>query len=103
MCMEWVKEKLWQLNDVFDEYPRVFWCIAFYMALALIAIFSYFPILNGIANLNILGTHPISQLIVENFSLLRWGVIVSPVLILLLGWCHADELHTKLVKKKYRY
>lgn len=101
--MGWVKIKLWQLNEVFDEYPRVFWWIAFYMALALIAIFSYFPILNGIANLDILGTRPLFQLIVENFSWLRWGVIFSPVLILLLGWCHADELHTKLVKRKYRY
>lgn len=101
--MGWVKEKLWQLNEVFDEYPRVLWCIAFYMALALIAIFSYFPILNGITNLDILGTRPLLQLIVENFSWLRWGVVVSPVLILLLGWCHADELHTKLVKRKYRY
>ena len=101
--MEWVKEKLWELNDVFDEYPRVFWCIVFYIILALIAIFSYFPILNGFANLDILGTRPLFQVIVENISWLRWGVIVSPVLILLLGWCHADELHTKLVKRKYRY
>lgn len=101
--MEWLKEKLWQLNGVFEEYPRVFWCIVFYMALAVIAVFSYFSILNGIANLNILGVRPLFQLIVENFSWLRWGVLISPILILLLGWIHADELHAKLVRRKYRY
>lgn len=101
--MEWLKEKLWQLNDVFEEYPRVFWCIVFYMALAVIAVFSYFSILNGIANLNILGVRPLFQLIVENFSWLRWGVLISPILILLLGWIHTDELHAKLVRRKYRY
>ena len=101
--MEWVKEKFWQLNDVFEEYPRVFWCFIFYMTLAVVAMFSYLPILNGIANLNILGARPLFQLVVENFNWLRWGLIASPVLILLLGWCHADELHTKLARRKYRY
>lgn len=101
--MEWIKEKLEHLGYVFDEYPKVYWCSIFYMAIAAIALIGYFPLLKGIASLNILGTQPFQQLIVENLNWLRWGLIAVPVLILFFGWCHAAELHERLMRRKYRF
>ncbi|MEX5443444.1 hypothetical protein WCE14_08755 [Acinetobacter schindleri] len=101
--MDWVKEKLWQISDVFEEFPRVYWCSIFYMILAVITVFGYVPFFHAIASLNFLGVMPFKQMIVENWNMLRWGLIVSPVVILLVGWIHAADLYERLMRKRYRY
>lgn len=101
--MDWVKDKFWQLNDVFDEYPKVYWCVMLHMVLAAVAMFSYMPLFEAIANLDFVGVKPFKSLIVENWEMLRCGVVLLPVVILLFGWVHADELHDRLMRKKYGF
>lgn len=101
--MDWIKEKLWELNDVFDAFPKVYWLIMFYMALAVMAIFMYVPFFGSLENFNLLGVIPLKQIILENWSVLQWGVIVVPVVILLIGWVHAADLYARLLRKRYGY
>jgi len=101
--MEWIKEKLEYLGCIYDEYPKVYWCSMLYMVLAGATVIGYFPLLVGVANLSILNGQPFQQMITENLSWLRWGIIVIPVLILFFGWCHADDLYHKLRNKRYGY
>lgn len=101
--MDWIKQKLWELNDVFEEFPKVFWCVMFYFVLAVMAIFLYVPLFTSLANINLMGIMPFQQIITENWNVLQWGLIVAPFVILLIGWMHADDLYEVSMRKKYRY
>lgn len=101
--MDWIKEKFWHLNDVFEEYPKVYWMTIFYMVLAVIAAIGYFPLLKGIANLTLITVQPFQALIIENFDMLRWGQIAIPLVILIWGMLDAADLYRGKVAKRYRY
>jgi len=101
--MDWVKEKLWELSDVFEEFPKVYWCSIAYMALAVLAVFMYVPLFSAIANFNLLGVMPFKQMIADNWDMLRWGLIAFPMAILLIGWIHAVDLYERLMRKRYGY
>lgn len=101
--MEWIKNKLWNLGEVFEEFPKVFWLSMFYIILSAIAMFSFFPSIHAIANFNFMGTLPVYNLIAENYEMLRWGVLVIPVTILLWGWADVDDVYLKLRNRKYGY
>lgn len=101
--MSWIKEKLWELNDVFEEFPKVYWCTMFYITLTIIAGFLYEPLFNTIANINLLGVMPFKQMIAENWNVLQWGAIVAPLVILLNGWIHTVDLYERLARKRYGY
>lgn len=101
--MDSLKDKFWQLNHVFDEYPKVYWCVMLHMVSAVVAVFSYMPLVEAIANFNVMGITPLKSLIVDNWEVLRWGIVLFPVGILLFGWIRADELHDRLMRKKYRF
>lgn len=100
--MNWIKNKLWDLNDVFEEYPRVFRRTMLYLALAALATICYLPLLKGIATFNLMGTYPFYSLIADNIDLLQWGLLAIPVVILLWGWCDAEDLYYYLKNKRYR-
>ncbi|WP_180024059.1 hypothetical protein [Acinetobacter sp. YH1901134] len=101
--MGWIKEKLWELSDVLEEFPKVYWLTMFYVALAAISVFMYVPLFSKIADLNLLGATPFKQTIIESWNMLRWGLIVSPITILLIGWIHAADLYERLMRKRYGY
>lgn len=101
--MDWIKNKLWDLNDVFEEYPRVFRRMMFYLVLAGLATVFYLPFLKGVASFNLMGTYPFYSLIEANIDWLQWGFFAVPAVILFWGWCDADDLYHYLKNKRYRY
>lgn len=101
--MNWIENKYWELKDIFREYPSVKRVTIFYIVLAIAALIAYLPLLKGIANLNIMGTSPLHTLILDNISILKWGVLAIPALILLWGWCDAEDMYYRLRNRKYGY
>lgn len=101
--MDWIKDKFWGLNDIFEKYPKVFWITMLYLSLAAMATIGYVPLLEGLANLNIMGMYPFYPMIADNIDLLRWGILVIPTVILLYGWSDAEDLYYKLNSKRYRH
>ena len=101
--MEWVKEKLWQLDDFRRAFPSVFWSGYVLILLIAASAVAYFPILSKIANLEIFNMKPFYTLIMDNLSTLWWGVIVVPVIMALIGWGLIDELYQQKLKRYYRY
>ncbi|MCG2575186.1 hypothetical protein LVY74_16745 [Acinetobacter sp. ME22] len=101
--VEWIKNKLWDLNDVFEEYPKVFWLFMFYLAIALTAMIGYMPILVKLANFNLMGGYPFYPVIAENIDMLKWGIPIIPSVILLWAWADVAEFYYTLKSKKYRY
>ncbi|MEF9984691.1 MAG: hypothetical protein RR710_09155 [Oscillospiraceae bacterium] len=101
--MEWVKEKLWQLDDFRQAFPSVFWSGYVLILLIVASAAAYFPILSKIANLEIFNMKPFYTLIMDNLSTLWWGGIVVPVIVALIGWGLIDELYQKKLKRYYRY
>ena len=101
--MEWVKEKLCQLDDFRQAFPSVFWSSYFFILLTIASAAFYFPVLSKIANLEIFNMKPFYTLIMDNLSTLWWGVIVVPVIVALIGWGLIDELYQKKLKRYYRY
>lgn len=94
-------DKLWEINDVFEEYPKVFYLMMVYLVLIVAVVFLFFPCLKWLANLQILNTYPLYELILRNFDTLRWGVIVLPLVIAFHAFFDVLELHERLEKRKY--
>ncbi|MDS7927512.1 hypothetical protein [Acinetobacter sp. V115_6] len=94
-------DKLWEINDVFEEYPKVFCLMMVYLVLMVAVVFLFFPCLKWLANLQILNTYPLYELILRNFDTLRWGVIVLPLVIAFHAFFDVLELHERLEKRKY--
>jgi len=94
-------DKLWALNDVFEEFPKVFYLMIFYLVLMVAVVFLFFPCLKWLANLQILDTYPLYELILRNFEILRWGVVVLPLIIAFHGFFEVIGLHDHLKKRKY--
>ncbi|MDQ9890052.1 hypothetical protein [Acinetobacter pittii] len=99
--LEKLLEKLWVLNDDFEEYPKVFYLMMIYLVLIVAVVFLFFPSLKWLANLQILNTYPLYELILRNFDTLRWGVVVLPLVIAFHAFFDVLELHERLEKRKY--
>ncbi|HFE9653365.1 hypothetical protein OHW45_06290 [Acinetobacter baumannii] len=98
---EKIIDKLWALNDVFEEFPKVLYLILIYLVLIGAVIFLFFPCLKWLTNLQILNIYPLYELILRNFDTLRWGVVVLPLLIAVHGIFDVMALHERLKKRKY--
>jgi hypothetical protein len=99
--LEKITDKLWALNKVFEEYPKVFYLMMFYLVMMVAVVFLFFPCLKWLANLQILNTYPLYELILRNFDTLRWGVVVLPLVIAFHAFFDVFELHERLEKRKY--
>lgn len=96
-----IKEKAVELFFIFDEYPKVFRRFIFYVLLAPILSFIYIILLNWLNNLNFIGIYPFAQWIVENYNLLRWGILLVPFFVLLWAWADISDLYFELKNKRY--
>ena len=101
--MDWIKEKLWQLDDFKQAFPSVFWSSYVLILLVIASAVVYFPVLSKIANFEILNMKPLYPMIMDNLGTLKWGVIVAPLIVALIGWGFIDDLYQKKLKRYYRY
>ena len=98
---EKIIDKLWALNDVFEEFPKVFYLMMIYFVLIVAVVLLFFPCLKWLANLQILNTYPLYKLILRNFDMLRWGVVLLPLVIAIHGFFEVIGLHDRLKMRKY--
>lgn len=101
--MDWIRKKLWQLDDFRRTFPSVFWSSYILILLVIASAMLYFPALSKIANLEILNTKPLYSMILSNLDTLKWGIIVVPMIVALLGWNLIDDLYQRKLKRLYRY
>ena len=101
--MDWIKEKLWQLDDFKQAFPSVFWSSYVLILLVVASAVAYFPILSKIANFEVLNMKPLYPVIMDNLSTLKWGVIIIPLIVALIGWGFIDDLYQKKLKRYCRY
>lgn len=101
--MDWIKEKLWQLDDFRQAFPSVFWSSYVLILLVVACAVFYFPALSKIANFEILNMKPLYPMITDNLDTLKWGIIVTPLILALIGWSFIDDLYQKKLKRYYRY
>lgn len=94
-------DKLWVLNDVFEEYPRVFYLSVIYIVLIGGSMIIYFPVLKSLVNFEMFFNYPFREVIISNFDTLRWGVVVLPLLIAIHGFFEVIGLHDRLKKRRY--
>ena len=101
--MGWFNNKASEIHDAFDAFPKVKWLTIFYIVLAFLVMWFYFPFINGLANFEVLpNIQPFHSIIEDNFKVLRWSVFLLPLIILAYGFADANELyHEKLNKLKY--
>lgn len=101
--MDWIKEKLWQMDDFKQAFQSVFWSSYVLILLVVASAVVYFPVLSKIANFEILNIKPLYPMIMDNLSTLKWGVIVVPLIVALIGWGFIDDLYKKKSKRYYRH
>ncbi|MCM8510880.1 hypothetical protein RFY44_05770 [Acinetobacter bereziniae] len=101
--MDWLREKLWQLDDFRRAFPSVFWSSYILILLVIASAMLYFPALSNIANLEILNTKPLYSMVLNNLDTLKWGIIVVPMIVALLGWNLIDDLYQRKLKRLCRY
>lgn len=101
--MDWLKDKLWDLGDVFKAFPKVKWLLIFYMFLALVSALLYMPALVAIANFKIITMQPFYGAIVDNYHVLKWGQLVVPLGLILWGILDAMSLYRRKFEKHSRY
>lgn len=99
--LEKITDKLWALNDVFEEYPRVFNLTRFYIVLMIVVMCIYLPSLKWLVNFELLSNYPFREIIISNFKMLCWGVVVLPLVIALFGFFDVIGLHDRLKKRRY--
>ncbi|MEX5769422.1 Uncharacterised protein [Acinetobacter baumannii] len=99
--LENLKEKMCALNDVFIEYPKVFNRMMFYFILILGVILAYFPSIKWLVNLEIFNTYPFHDLIMNNFYLVQWGILIIPLVLIFIAISNAADLYEQLKKRKY--
>lgn len=93
--------KLWVLNDVFEEYPRVFYLSVIYMVLIVGSMSIFFPVLKWLVNFEMFFNYPFREVIISNFDTLRCGVVVLPLVIGFHAFFDVLALHERLEKRKY--
>lgn len=93
--------KLWVLNDVFEEYPKVFYLLVIYIVLIVLSLSIYFPILQWLVNFEMFFNYPFREVIISNFDTLRWGVVVLPLVIGFHAFFDVLAHHERLEKRKY--
>jgi hypothetical protein len=98
---EKIIDKLWALNDVFEEFPRVFYLMMIYFVLIIAVVLLFFPCLKWLAYFKILNTYPLYDLIYRKFGMLRWGVVVLPLVIAIHGFLDVMGLHQRLKERRY--
>lgn len=101
--MEWFKEKLWQLEDFREAFPSVFWGSYILIILMFASMVFYFPVLSRIADIEILNGKLFYPLIMENIDVLKWGVLIVPTLVGLIGWSLISRLYQKKLNRFRRY
>ncbi|EXD50005.1 hypothetical protein [Acinetobacter baumannii] len=99
--LENLKEKMCALNDVFIEYPKVFNRMMFYFILILGVILAYFPLIKWLVNLEIFNTYPFHDLIMNNFHLVQWGILIIPLVLIFIAISNAADLYEQLKMRKY--
>lgn len=99
--LERIKDNLWALNDVFEEYPKVFYLSVIYIVLIVLSLSIYFPLLQWLVNFEMFFNYPFREIIIGNFETLRWGVVVLPLVIAIHAFFDVLELHERLEKRKY--
>lgn len=102
--MDWLREKLWQLDDFRKAFPKVFWWLYLLIFLVIGSAVLYFPILNKIANIDLgyLG-RPFFSIISSNFEVLKLGVYIVPLIVLLLGLNFADKIYQERLNQLRRF
>lgn len=103
MDMGWIGNKIDDITIAFGMFPKLKWLAIFYFIIAMLVMGFYLPFLKGIANFEIMqNIQPFYHLIAENFTVLRWGVLLIPAVILILGFLDVNDLyHEKLEKRGY--
>lgn len=101
--MEWLNDKLHELDDFRQAFPSVFWSGYFLILLVAASMMLYFPVLSKIANLEILSVKPWYSMVMDNMDTLKWGFFVVPVVVGLIGWGLIDDLYQRKLKRYYRY
>lgn len=102
--MDWLREKLWQLDDFKKAFPKVFWWLYLLIFLVIGSAVLYFPLLNKIANIE-LGylEKPFFSIISTHIEVLKWGVFVVPLIVLLLGLNFAEKIYQKRLDQLRRF
>lgn len=102
--MDWLREKLWQLDDFRKAFPKVFWWLYLLIFLVIGSAIFYFPLLNAIANINFgLIEKPFFSTISNNIEVLKWGVFIVPLIVLLLGLNFADKIYQERLNLLRRF
>ncbi|ANS22246.1 hypothetical protein [Acinetobacter baumannii] len=99
--LERIKDNLWALNDVFEEYPKVFYLSVIYIVLIELSLSIYFPLLQWLVNFEMFFNYPLREVIISNFDTLRWGVVVLQLVIGFHAFFDVLALHERLEKRKY--
>ncbi|MFV5384340.1 hypothetical protein [Acinetobacter junii] len=100
--MDCLKEKLWNLNDIFEQFLSVFVISITTMCIAAISPFIYMKALIAIANFRLFNTKPYFDLVVNNYEVLKFGIIIIPIAILIIGFDLAYGRYQRIICR-YRY
>ncbi|MCV2444928.1 hypothetical protein [Acinetobacter bereziniae] len=102
--MDWLREKLWQLDAFKKAFPKVFWWLYLLGFLVMGSAVFYFPFLNAIANIDFgLMGKPFFSIISTHIEVLKWGVFVVPLIVLLLGLNFADKIYQERLDQLRRF
>ena len=98
---EKINEIMQALMNVCIEYPKVFFLSIFYLVLIIGGMSVYFPLLNWLVNFEFFFNYPFREIILSNFDILRWGVVVFPLAIGFVGFFSVTGLYDLLSLRKY--
>lgn len=100
--MNWVKDKLFRLSEVFEEFPRLYWLSMFYMGIVFAIVIAYQPVLEWIYNFELFNQHIFQELIQNNLQILRWSQIVLPLVVSIFCWLDIASLYEEKYFRKYK-
>ncbi|RSN81527.1 hypothetical protein EA770_10440 [Acinetobacter baumannii] len=99
--MEWLKEKMESLGEVFDQFPSVLIIVLFTICMAIFSPFVYVSILTGIADTQILTAFPFKSLIEDNIDILKYGLVLVPFAVICIGFSLAHERYSRILSRFY--
>lgn len=102
--MDWLREKLWQLDDFRKAFPKVFWWLYLLIFLVIGSAVLYFPLLNKIANIDFgYLEKPFFSIISSNYEVLKLGVYIVPLLVAIFGLIFADGIYQKRKNQLHKF
>lgn len=101
--MDWIKDKLLELDAIFTEFPSVFKRSCFYMFLVGAIILVYQPFLQWLYDLKLLNSYPLQTIMESNLNLLKWGQIVVPLIAAVFFWIDVESMYEEKYYRKYRH